>query len=155
MVKGAAMRARGARNAGRARSGGISAVAGAVAAVVAAGTLLSGCGNADGVRVGKPDPGPSSSPPDCGDVVVTPQAGASTRDVCLSVGSTLRLQLGAGDSPPTEKGTALTEISPGVYRGARAGSAELSGFRHACPSAAPGTVACHAVAGWKVTVDVR
>jgi hypothetical protein len=125
------------------------------AAVTAVMLLLAGCGNADGVRVGKPDPGPSSSQPDCGDVVVTPQAGGSTRDICLSLGSTLRLQLDKGDQRPTETGAALTEISPGVYRGARAGTAELSGFRHACPSAKPGTMACHAIAGWKVTVDVR
>ncbi|MEE4546013.1 hypothetical protein V2S66_29100 [Streptomyces sp. V4-01] len=148
------MRARGARSAGERSGGGASALAGAVAAVAAA-VLLAGCGSADGVRVGKPDPGPTTSSPDCGDVVVVPQGGASTRDVCLSVGSTLRLQLAGGDRPPTEKGAALTEVSPGVYRGARAGSAELSGFRHVCPSAKPGTASCHAIAGWKVTVDVR
>jgi hypothetical protein len=87
--------------------------------------------------------------------VLAPGGGATAREVCLGVGSTLRLRLGPGEHAPTEKGDALTEVSPGVYRGARAGTAELSGFRRSCPDARPGVGSCHALAGWKVTVDVR
>jgi hypothetical protein len=124
------------------------------AGAAAAALVLAGCGSAGGVRAGTPDR--STSPrPDCGDVVVTPQAGRQTREVCLSVGRTLRIRLDQGDRPPTEQGAALTEISPGVYRGVRVGPAELSGFRRVCPTAEPGMVSCHAIAGWKVTVDVR
>lgn len=123
---------------------------------VAAVLLLAGCASATGVRVGKPDPGSDSTPPVCGDIVVSPgPADASGRAVCLSVGSVLRLRLDPGDRP-AERGAALTEISPGVYRGARAGSAELSGFRRACPRAGqPGSVVCHAIVGWTINVDVR
>ncbi|HEY3478129.1 MAG TPA: hypothetical protein VGL02_04435 [Streptomyces sp.] len=127
-------------------------------AAAAAVLLVAGCGSASGVRVGAPDPSGTTSAPDCGDVVVTPGGGGNGdngREVCLSVGSTLRLQLGAGAQQANEKGDALSEVSPGVYRGARAGTAELSGFRHACPSATPGGMSCHAIVGWKVTVDVR
>ncbi|MBM9507109.1 hypothetical protein [Actinacidiphila acididurans] len=123
----------------------------AVAVVVL--TAVAGCGSASGARVGPPDSGPT--PPVCGDIVVTPGSPESGREVCLSVGSTLRLQLGQGEPAPAPSGGALTEVSPGVYRGARAGAAELSGFRRLCPSAPPGGAACQAVAGWKVTVDVR
>ena len=115
---------------------------------------MAGCGSAGGVRVGAPDPGGSSTQPVCGDIVVSPGGGDGTREVCLSVGSDLRLQLGQGERA-TEKGAALTEVAPGVFRGAKAGGAELSGFRRACPSAKPGALSCHALAGWKVTVDVR
>jgi hypothetical protein len=124
------------------------------AAAALAALLVAGCGSATGVRVGAPDPDGSSTQPVCGDIVVTPGGGDGAREVCLSVGSDLRLRLGRGERA-TEKGAALTEVAPGVYRGARAGSAELSGFQRACPSAAPGVVSCHALAGWKVTVDVR
>jgi hypothetical protein len=116
--------------------------------------LVAACGSASGVRVGAPDPSPTGTQQDCGDVVVD-LAGGNARDLCLSVGSTLRLQLNGRNVPAAEHGAALTPISPGVYRGARAGSAQLSGFRHACPSAPPGGVSCHAVVGWKVTVRVR
>ncbi|MEV6006543.1 hypothetical protein AB0M29_07030 [Streptomyces sp. NPDC051976] len=131
-----------------------------ILAAAAAVLLVAGCGSASGVRVGAPDPGATTTVPDCGDVVVTPGgagsgSGGNGREVCLSVGSTLRLQLGPGAQQATEKGNALTEVSPGVYRGARAGTAELSGFRHACPSATPGGMSCHAIVGWTVTVDVR
>lgn len=126
----------------------------AVAAVAVLALSAAGCGSADGVRVGAPGPGGTSTRPVCGDLVVSPGGGAGTREVCLDVGSTLRLKLGRGERA-TERGTALTEVSPGVYQGARAGSAELSGFRHVCPSAAPGAMSCHSLAGWKVTVDVR
>jgi hypothetical protein len=123
-----------------------------ILAATAAVLLAAGCGSASGVRVGSPEP--SASQPVCGDMVVTPGSGAG-REICLSIGSTLRLQLGAGDKPPTEHGDALREVSPGVYRGVKAGTAELSGFRRVCPSAAPGAVSCDAMAGWKVAVDVR
>ena len=126
----------------------------AAAAVAMIALLAAGCGSANGVRVGAPDPGGSSTRPVCGDITVTPGGGAGGREVCLSVGSTLRLRLGQGERA-TEQGAALTEVSPGVYEGARAGSAELSGFRRVCPSAARGAISCHSLAGWKVTVDVR
>ena len=129
-------------------------IAAAAGAAVASLMLLTGCGSANGVRVGAPDPSSESSQPDCGDTVVD-LAGTGAREVCLSVGSTLRVQLDKKDVPAVEHGGALTRISPGVYRGARAGSARLSGFRHACPGAKPGGVSCHAIVGWRVTVDVR
>jgi hypothetical protein len=117
--------------------------------------LVAGCGSAGGARVGPPDPSGAAARPECGDAVVTPGAGTGARAVCLGVGSTLRLLLGPGGHAPTEKGDALTEVSPGAYRGVRVGTAELSGFRRSCPDARPGLVSCHAIAGWKVTVDVR
>lgn len=129
-------------------------MAAAAGAAVASLMLVTGCGSASGVRVGAPEPNTASSQPDCGDIVVDP-AGTDAREVCLTVGSTLELRLGATDAPAELHGTALTKVSPGVYRGARAGSAQLSGFRHACPGAKPGGVSCHAIVGWKVTVDVR
>jgi len=137
----------------RSRTGATLAVVGATAAAV----LLVGCGSDSGSGSGSASssaPSVSASPsPQCGDVVITPDS--ASREVCLSVGSTLRIQLGSGDQAPTETGGALATVSPGVYRGARAGSAELSGFRHVCPSATPGGMSCMAIAGWKVTVDVR
>ncbi|MFI1094277.1 hypothetical protein [Streptomyces sp. NPDC020917] len=126
----------------------------AVGAAVASFVLVTGCGSANGVRVGAPEAAPTSTQQDCGDVVVD-LASSNARELCLSVGSTLRLRLDDRWVPAVEHGTALTQVSPGVYRGARAGSAQLSGFRHACPSATPGGVSCHAIVGWKVTVDVR
>ncbi|MFC4030907.1 hypothetical protein ACFO3J_05415 [Streptomyces polygonati] len=115
-------------------------------AAVAAVLLLAGCG------AGTAKPAHSApARPACGNTVVTPGV---THDVCLDVGRTLRLALGRGDQPGAEKGAALTRVAPGVYRGARAGSAELSGFRHACPRAKPGGLSCHAIAGWTVTVRV-
>ena len=126
---------------------------GAGAAATAA-LLLAGCASAGGVRVGKPDPGGGSTSPLCGDIVVSlaDQAGHA---VCLSVGSTLRLRMGIGDHA-REKGSALAEVAPGVYRGVRAGPAELSGFRRACPPGRrPGSVTCHAIVGWTIAVDVR
>lgn len=129
----------------------------AAAATATAAVLLAGCGSTTGSTTGagtaSPDPSASTSTQQCGDLVVTPTS--ATREVCLGVGSTLRIQLAQGDQPPTEKGAALTQVSSGVYRGAQAGSAELTGFRHVCPSASPGGVSCLAIAGWKVTVDVR
>jgi hypothetical protein len=139
-------------------------------AMAAAVALLAGCGPAGGVRTapsgataGSSSPRPtgtssSTSPtspasPACGDVVLTPSG--TDREVCVGVGRTLRLRLGQGDQPATEHGAALTSVSPGVYRGARTGSAELSGFRRSCPSAKPGGFSCHAIAGWRVTVRVR
>lgn len=127
----------------------------AAAAAAVAVLVVAGCGSADGVRVGAPDPSESSTQPVCGDIVVTPGGGTGGREVCLSVGRTLRLELGAGDKGPSEQGDALAEVSPGVYRGARTGTAELSGFRRACPDSTPGVMSCHAVTGWKITVEVR
>jgi hypothetical protein len=117
-------------------------------AAAAAVVLVAGCGAA------RTDPSRTApdAPPACGDTVVTPGV---THTVCVGVGRTLRLSLGSGDPPATEKGAALALVSPGVYRGARTGSAELSGFRHACPTAKPGGFSCHAIAGWTVTVRVR
>ncbi|MBY8877844.1 hypothetical protein [Actinacidiphila acidipaludis] len=129
-------------------------IAAAAGAAVASLMLVTGCGSASGVRVGAPDPSSASSQPDCGDTVVDLD-GTGAREVCLSVGSTLRVQIDKKDVPAVEHGGALTEVSPGVYRGARTGSAQLSGFRHACPGAEPGGVSCHAIVGWRVTVDVR
>jgi hypothetical protein len=117
--------------------------------------LLAGCGSAGGVRVSTPDPGDTGTLPVCGDATVTPAGGTAGREVCLSVGSTLRVTLDEGARPPSETGTALTEVSPGLYRAARAGTAELSGFRRVCPGATPGVMSCHAIAGWTITVDVR
>jgi hypothetical protein len=104
--------------------------------------------------VGPPETG-GPTPPVCGDIVVDPGAGPAGREVCLSVGSTLRIRLDTGQPDPVERGVALHELSRGVYSGARAGTAEVSGFRRVCPSAAPGHVGCHSITGWKVTVDVR
>ncbi|SEN96082.1 hypothetical protein SAMN05216267_10142 [Actinacidiphila rubida] len=129
-------------------------MAAAAGAAVASLVLVAGCGSAGGVRVGAPDPSTAGAQPDCGDVVVDLDA-TGAREVCLNVGSTVRVRIGAKDVPANLNGTALTEVSPGVYRGARAGSAQLSGFRHACPGAKPGGVSCHAIVGWKVTVSVR
>jgi hypothetical protein len=128
--------------------------AAATAAAVLTAALVTGCGSTSGSGPGTSDPSGSGTPSVCGDATVTPGAGGAGHEVCLGMGSTLRLRLGAGERA-TERGSALTEVSPGVYRGARAGTAELSGFRRVCPSAAPGTVACHAIAGWTVTVRVR
>jgi len=128
----------------------------AAAATVTAAVMLGGCGSASGTGAASPTSSTSTSastPAKCGDIVVTPTT--ATREVCLSVGSTVRIELAEGDQPPTEKGTALTEVSTGIYRGARTGSAELSGFRHVCPSASPGGMSCLAIAEWKVTVEVR
>ncbi|WNI18666.1 hypothetical protein [Actinacidiphila sp. ITFR-21] len=131
----------------------------AVLTAVAAAVLTAGCGSSTGgtgsgsgsaTTPSRPAAGIS---PACGDAVVTP--GGTAHEVCVGVGGTLRVRLGVGDRPATEKGAALTPVSPGVYRGARAGSAELSGFRRVCPGARPGGLSCHAVAGWQVTVRVR
>ncbi|MYS22711.1 hypothetical protein GA0115240_14394 [Streptomyces sp. DvalAA-14] len=134
----------------RTPAGPAATTAATTAATVAAATallLLAGCG---GVRVHPPSV-PVGTTPACGDAVVTPGV---THRVCLGVGSTLRLSLAAGDQPGTERGAALAAVAPGVYRGTRVGSAQLSGFRHACPPATPGGFSCHAIVGWTVTVLV-
>lgn len=84
--------------------------------------------------------------------MLTPTSGS---EVCVGLGRTLRLDFGQGNNSAHATGTALTQISPGVFRGARAGSAELSGQRRLCPTAKPGEVACDGIAGWRVTVRVR
>lgn len=112
--------------------------------------LLAGCGSTDRNVVA-----PIGKTPYCGSqVVVTPGSPGSSHKVCLPVGGTLSLGLGKGERA-TETGAALTEVSPGVYRGARVGTAELGGFGRVCPTARPGEAACDAIAGWTITVDVR
>jgi hypothetical protein len=98
---------------------------------------------------------PIKATPYCGSQTVAPNSLGSARNVrCLLVGRTLSLGLGKGERA-TETGAALTEVSPGVYRGARVGTAKLSGFGRVCPTARPGEAACDAIAGWTITVDVR
>jgi hypothetical protein len=126
------------------------AVAAAVALPVAlAAVLLAGCGSTDHNVVV-----PIRATPSCGSQKVAPGSPGSPHAVCLAVGGTLSLELGTGERA-TETGAALKEVSPGVYRGARAGTAELGGFGRVCPSARSGAVACDAIAGWTITVDVR
>ena len=124
------------------------------AAVGAVVLLAAGCGSAGGVRVGAPDPGGTNISADCGDVVLDLAAKDTPRKICLSVGSTLRLRSGAGAAGGSVSGTALTEVSRGVYRGASSGSAELSGTRRACPDE-PGKMSCLIIVPWNITVDVR
>jgi hypothetical protein len=125
-------------------------VAAAALPVALTAVLLAGCGS--GVRHGPV--APVRTTPNCGSKVITPGAVGATREVCLTAGSTLTLRLGKGRQA-TEKGAALTEVSPGVYRGARAGTAALSGFGRVCPTANSGAMACDAIARWTITVDVR
>jgi hypothetical protein len=116
--------------------------------------LAAGCGSAGGVRVGAPGPGGTNVSADCGDVVLDLASKDTPREICLSVGSTLELRFGASAGSAAESGAALTEVSPGVYRGAAAGSAELSGTRRSCPDE-PGKVSCLVIVPWSITVDVR
>ncbi|WP_329173409.1 hypothetical protein [Streptomyces sp. NBC_01477] len=129
----------------------MSSVAAAGAVVV----LAAGCGSAAGVRVVPPDPpGGTNVSADCGDVVLDLSSQDTPGEICLSVGSKLRLRLGAGVSGASETGQALAEVSPGVYRGVAAGSAGLSGSRRVCPDEA-GKASCMAMTLWNITVDVR
>ncbi|WUH89929.1 hypothetical protein OG900_07270 [Streptomyces sp. NBC_00433] len=129
-----------------------------IRAAAAAGALVvlaAGCGSAAGVRVvPSGSAGGSDISADCGDVVLDLSSPDTPGDICLRVGSTLRLRLGAGVKAASESGEALAEVSPGVYRGAAAGEATLSGMRRACPDE-PGRMSCLAVMPWRVTVDVR
>jgi hypothetical protein len=113
--------------------------------------LLAGCDTTGHNRVR-----PIETTPSCGSQTVAPGSlGSADHEVlCLQVGRTLSLRLGKGERA-TETGAALTEVSPGVYRGARVGTAKLSGFGRVCPTARPGEVGCDAIAGWTITVDVR
>ncbi|MFG1811761.1 hypothetical protein [Streptomyces sp. NPDC049040] len=127
----------------------------AVAAAGAAAVLASGCGSAAGVRVVPHDPaGGTDLSADCGDVVLDLSSKDTPGEICLSVGSTLTLRLDSGVKAASESGEALTEVAPGVYRGAAVGEATLGGTRRACPDE-PGKVSCLAIVGWSITVDVR
>ncbi|SHM54791.1 hypothetical protein [Actinacidiphila paucisporea] len=126
-----------------------AAVAGALVVLAAA------CDSAAGVRVVPPGPaGGTDISADCGDVVLDLSSTDTPGEICLRVGSTLRLRFGTGVKAAAESGEALAEVSPGVYRGAAPGEATLSGERRACPDR-PGKVSCLAIVSWKVTVDVR
>jgi hypothetical protein len=127
----------------------------AAAAAGALAVLLAGCESGGGVRAVPPDPpGGSDLFADCGDVVLDLSGHDTPAEICLRVGSTLRLRFGAAVKGGDESGDALAEVSPGVYRGAEAGEATLSGTRRACPDE-PGKVSCLAVVPWSITVDVR
>lgn len=130
---------------------GASAALGVAAAVL----VLAGCGSSGGARVvpGAPGGGTDSAA-DCGDVVLDLTAGGTPREICLSVGSSLRLRSGPGAQPVRQTGGALSQVSPGVYRGIQPGPAELSGTRRVCPPR-HGQVSCMAIVHWHVTVNVR
>jgi hypothetical protein len=127
----------------------------AAAAAGAVAVLAAGCSSAAGVRVVPPDPaGGTDLSADCGDVILDLSSQDTPREICLSVGSTLRLRFGAGVLGADESGDALSEVSRGVYRGAAAGDAALSGTRRVCPDE-PGKASCMAIVRWRITVDVR
>ncbi|MDD1061755.1 hypothetical protein NMG29_26660 [Streptomyces cocklensis] len=127
--------------------------AAAVAGLLA--VLAAGCDSGGGVRVVPPEPpGGTDISADCGDVVLDLASKDTPGAICLRVGSTLRLRSGGRAADAAESGTALAEVSPGLYRGAAAGKATVSGTRRACPEQ-PGAMSCLAIVPWSITVDVR
>lgn len=127
----------------------------ALAAAGAVAVLAAGCSSAAGVRaVPSGSAAGTDISADCGDAVLDLASRDTPKEICLSVGSTLRLRSGAGVAAAEESGEALAEVSPGIYRGAAVGSAALSGTRRACPDA-PGKASCLVVVRWMITVDVR
>jgi hypothetical protein len=127
--------------------------AAAVAGVIA--VLAAGCDSEGGVRVVPPDPpGGTDISADCGDVVLDLASVDTPGAICLRVGSTLRLRSAGRTVAAAEWGPALTEVSPGLYRGAAVGDATVKGTRRACPDD-PGKVSCLAILSWSIVVDVR
>jgi hypothetical protein len=89
-------------------------------------------------------------------------------EVCVANGGTVSVSLsgapGQDWSPVQLSGTGLTEQPPAsrptngtvaVYRATGTGTADLTSSRSLCPPPSPGSVACHALQAFKVTVAVR
>ncbi|WP_405496385.1 hypothetical protein [Streptomyces sp. NBC_00096] len=79
------------------------------------------------------------------------------RRICLDRPGSVRVSLPATPAAPVSvSGTALTEVSDRVFRGASADTAVLASAVPACSSPAPpGGVRCLAMVAWQVTVVVR
>lgn len=127
-----------------------SAAAGLAAA--AAAVVLAGCGASHGA----PAPSSGAGGKDaggCGDAVLD-LAAAPPGGVCVGVGRTLTVHLTPGKGEARASGAALTRVGEDVFRGAAAGTAELSGS-WTCPPPKPGEARCLMIGTWRVPVEVR
>jgi hypothetical protein len=58
-------------------------------------------------------------------------------------------------SPAATLALPSAHVTVAAFAAERAGSADLSSSRNACPPPAPGSVACHAIQAFRVTLTVR
>jgi hypothetical protein len=113
-----------------------------------------------------PAPTPTTSACPMGLILTETDTGATP---CIAVGGTILVELHVQDGqdwalPQTSvpdvlrpSGTATTSehVARAVFVAARPGTADITSSRSACPSPAPGSAACHAIAAFRVTVTVR
>ena len=143
-----------------------------VALVLAPGLALGGCATGAPspsvtVSVGPAGPPPSPTTPSCpmGLDLNESDMGASR---CVAVGGLVLVQLHgqAGQDWSAPQTSAADVLAPGtpsasdhvaraVFTASRTGTADITSSRSACPPPAPGSVACHAIAAFRVTVTVR
>ncbi len=107
---------------------------------------------------------------------VTPSASAcpatlnvtvADQDKTLCVAANGKVMVDLGDEkdrwlPIEADGSSLAVIptfvaTPGkaMFNATKTGTAVITSSRSNCPSASPGTVSCHSIVAWKVTVDVK
>jgi hypothetical protein len=94
----------------------------------------------------------------------------NSRTLCVAVGGTVTITAtpdqAQGWMPFDNTGTALTAATStpaatgsakvlAAYAAAAPGTSTISSSHRNCPSPAPGTVGCHSIALWKVTVTVK
>lgn len=108
---------------------------------------------------------PAPSAPGC-PTAVTITTDDNNKTVCVAIGGTVTVDLRTpgvtNNSPIDSTGAALTtstktapQASLAVFDATTAGSSVISSMRPNCPSAAPGTLSCHSIMAWKVTIQVK
>jgi hypothetical protein len=125
---------------------------------------LTGCAQKSADSPGGTNPGttaptaasPSSDCPLTLDVTLTDNG----KTLCVGRGGTVTFDLGpeaaSATSPLDVSGNALTQgQAEGTYAATNAGTATVTTERRNCPSPTPGTVSCHSIQLWKVTIQVK
>jgi len=124
-------------------------------------TLVSAC--ASGTTAGTPAPTHSPGCP----TSITVTSTDSQKTLCVAVGGTVTVDLSSPNGSrwqAPETGGILQQVgTPGpaesggqrvTYTAKSAGTATILSSHAACPSS-PGTISCHALQAWRVTIDVR
>jgi hypothetical protein len=133
-------------------------------AVGAAALLVAGCGSDTGGAHSLPANAQSpssavstaSTAPACAaSAEVTVTAADNGKQVCVSTGGRVKVELATGWAPVTESGAALAKASGTEFNGAKAGRAELTSAERLCPKPTGKSVmGCGALRAWQVTVVV-
>ena len=132
---------------------------------------VAGCATSTSTS-GSPGPGAAPTPTATNSsgcpMTLTITADDSDKTVCVGVGGTVIVDLTSADGSRwqpldiggnvlTQKGTPASD-STGSQKATLAatsvGTATIASGRRACPSS-PGTVSCHAIIAWMVTIDVK